>query len=161
MHFAGWYLDFRILVPPLFEQEFVHQKIWQEQKEPIREAGTDSLAFPQSSWENPKHRGHSSWGIEGHSSWTMINASTLLNTRWKRFYIVVIMNLDCPSVWSLCFCGLRSLLSTESQLVHRGSPSTLQKRWMSFSCFPLLLGYAFPSDPFPFSSIRSLSSNTS
>ena len=46
MHRAGWYLDFRILVPPLFEQEIV--QIRQGQQEPIRDADTDNKALPNS-----------------------------------------------------------------------------------------------------------------
>ena len=42
MHLATWYIDFGILVPPLFElQEFV--QIRQGQKEPIREAGNHMM----------------------------------------------------------------------------------------------------------------------
>ena len=41
MHLTVWYLDFRILGPPLFEQEFV--QIRQGQKEPIREAGNHMM----------------------------------------------------------------------------------------------------------------------
>ena len=44
MHLAGWYLDFRVLVPPLFEQEIV--QIRQGQQEPIRDACTDFMALP-------------------------------------------------------------------------------------------------------------------
>ena len=45
MHLAGSYLDFRVLVPPLFEQEIV--QIRQGQQEPIRAAGTDNQALPK------------------------------------------------------------------------------------------------------------------
>ena len=44
MHLAGRYLDFSILMPPLFEQEIV--QIRQGQKQPIRDAGTDFMALP-------------------------------------------------------------------------------------------------------------------
>ena len=44
MHLAGRYLDFRILVTPLFEQEFV--QILQGQKGSIREAGKDMMSVP-------------------------------------------------------------------------------------------------------------------
>ena len=44
MHLAEWYLDFRVFVFPLFEQEFV--QIRQGQKELIPFAGTDTLPIP-------------------------------------------------------------------------------------------------------------------
>ena len=44
MHLAGWYLDLRILCPPLLAQEILNIK--QREKEPIHEAGKDMTAIP-------------------------------------------------------------------------------------------------------------------
>ena len=46
MHLAGSYLDFIVLVPPLFEQEIVQIRQGQQEPIPIRAAGTDKKALP-------------------------------------------------------------------------------------------------------------------
>ena len=44
MHLAGWYLDFRVVMPPFFEQEIV--QIRQGQRELVPSLIIDFMALP-------------------------------------------------------------------------------------------------------------------